>query len=76
MAELFVADYQQYGFFNLHYIPINLFYQYVAYPLPYNAKTFMGGGLFWLSPLFIAAFVGLVRGRPRWSMWALALGLG
>jgi hypothetical protein len=76
MDALFVADYQNYGYFSLHYIPINLFYQYVAYPLPYNSSTFMGGGLFWLSPLFAAAFVGVVRGQPRWSVWALVLTIG
>lgn len=76
MAEMFVADYRQYGYFNLHYIPVNLFFQYLAYPLPYNALTFMGGGLFWLSPLFIAAFTGLVHGRPRWLVWTLILTIG
>jgi hypothetical protein len=76
MAAMFRTDYQQYGYFSLHYIPINVFYQYVAYPLPYNAQTFMGGGLFWLSPLFIAAFVGVRRGQPRWSIWTLVLTIG
>ena len=76
MADLFVADYQQYGYFSWRYIPMNLFYQYLAYPLPYNSSTFMGGGLFWLSPLFVAAGVGLVRGQPRWSIGSLVLTIG
>lgn len=76
MAEMFVADYQQYGYFSLHYIPINLFYQYVAYPFPVNAATPLGGGLFWLSPLFFAAFAGLRQGQPRWSIGALVLTIG
>jgi hypothetical protein len=76
MAEMFAADYQQYGYFSLHYIPQNVFYQYLAYPLPYSARTLLGGGLFWLSPLFIAAFAGLWRGQPRWSARALALTIG
>jgi hypothetical protein len=53
-----------------------LFYQFVAYPLPYTAQTFMGGGLFWLSPTFAAAIWGITRGRPRWSTWTLAATIG
>lgn len=71
MAPIFVDDYRQYGAFNLHYVPINVFYQYVAYPLPLQKNTFFGGSLFLLTPVFFAAFVGAVQMRPRWSMWAL-----
>jgi hypothetical protein len=75
MAQVFADDYQRYGAFNLHYVPINFFYQYVTHPflaLPPRRETFMGGGLFWLSPVFLAAFWGLAEARPRWSAWALA----
>jgi hypothetical protein len=71
MAAIFVSDYATYGAFNLHYLPTNIFYQYITYPLPFREKSFFGGSLFLLTPIFLAAGVGIVRMRPRWSMWAL-----
>lgn len=71
MAPLFVSDYGKYGAFNLHYLPTNLYYQYIAYPLPISEQSLFGGSLFLLTPVFTAAFVGVARMRPRWSMWAL-----
>jgi len=71
MADIFVDDYRRYGAFNVHYLPTNLYYQYIAYPLPLNDNTFYGGSLFLLTPVFFAAWVGAIVMRPRWSMWAL-----
>jgi hypothetical protein len=71
MAAIFVSDYATYGAFNLHYLPANIFYQYIAYPLPFRETSFFGGSLFLLTPIFAAAGVGIARMRPRWSMWAL-----
>jgi hypothetical protein len=71
MAAIFVSDYATYGAFNLHYLPANVFYQYIAYPLPFREMSFFGGSLFLLTPIFAAAGVGIARMRPRWSMWAL-----
>ena len=71
MAPIFRADYQRYGAFNLHYVPTNLFYQYLAYPLPLRETSDFGGSLFLLSPVFFAAVWGAVSGRPRWLVWAL-----
>lgn len=70
MNPVFSADYQKYGAFNLHYVPINFFYQYIAYPLPIRPKSFYGGSLFLLSPLFLAAFWSMKKFRS-WSSWAL-----
>ena len=70
MGEGFRADYQQYGAFSLHYLPRNVFYQYLTYPLPLREATMQGGGLFWMSPPFLAAFWGL-SSRPRGSVLAL-----
>ncbi len=72
MAGFFKADYARYGAFDLNYVPINFFYQYVAYPFPWRDTSLMGGSLFLLSPVFAAAMWGVVVGRPRWSVWALA----
>jgi hypothetical protein len=78
MNSGFVADYQQFGPFNIHYMPINLFYNFVA--LPYLAwlgpdpgtSFWMGGSLFLMSPMFLLAFPGLRR-CWRTHGWALAL---
>ncbi|OGO29453.1 MAG: hypothetical protein A2W33_06805 [Chloroflexi bacterium RBG_16_52_11] len=56
MNEFFVEDYQKYGAFNLHYVPINFYYQYIYYPFPLTGEILMGGSLFLLSPLFFGAF--------------------
>lgn len=68
---VFAADYCRYGAFNLYYVPTNFFYQYVAYPLPLRPASYYGGSLFLLSPVFFAAFGGIINNRLRWSMWAL-----
>ncbi len=67
----FRADYTRYGVFNLYYVPVNFFYQYIDYPFLNTSNLFTGGSLFLLSPLFLAAFWGMVKGRPRWSTAAL-----
>jgi hypothetical protein len=56
----FQADILQYGAFNLHYLPTNFYYQYLYYPFPIRADSFMGGSLFLLSPVFLAIF---------WAIW-------
>lgn len=57
MGELFREDYLKYGGFNLHYVPTNIYYQYLTYPflLKNQENIFMGGSLFLLSPLFFGA---------------------
>jgi hypothetical protein len=71
MDTVFASDYQKYGAFNLHYLPTNVFYQYIAYPFPISKASYEGGSLFLLSPVFFAVFWGLAAGRPRWLAWAL-----
>ena len=75
MDPMFVADYHEYGAFNLHYLPTNFYYQYVHYPFPFNAKTLMGGSLFLLSPVFLYAFVGMIREyhNPNIWLWMLSV---
>jgi hypothetical protein len=73
MSELFRADYVKYGGFNVHYIPINIYYQYIAYP--FLAKDtlnfFMGGSLFLLSPVFFAIFWAFKDKNKRISNFVL-----
>ena len=71
MGPLFVGDYQRYGAFNIHYVPTNFRYQYIAYPFPLREANLMGGSLFLLTPVFFASFYALARGHPRWSVWTL-----
>lgn len=67
MSDFFRADYEKYGAFNLHYVPTNLYYQYIYYPSSTTKQSLLGGSLFLLSPVFFAAVWGVVVGRPRWS---------
>lgn len=76
MAGMFRADYEQYGAFNLHYLPTNLRYQFLAYPFPWDRESTLGGSLFLLTPVFVAAIWALFVGRQRWSVAGLAGSIG
>lgn len=71
MDDFFRPNYNRYGMFNLHYIPTNIFYEYLYYPFPVTSKVLMGGSLFLLSPLFFAIFPAIRQVKPRWVVWAL-----
>jgi hypothetical protein len=72
MAEQFAQDYQRYGAFNLHYLPTNLYYQFVTYPFPRRHESLMGGSLLLLSPVFFAAFWAWRKSSNRVSSTMLA----
>jgi hypothetical protein len=72
MSAFFRVDYQRYGAFNLHYLPTNVFYQFIAYPFPWRTRSSMGGSLFLLTPIFCGALWAIVTARPRWSTLTLA----
>lgn len=63
----FQTNMDRYGAFSLHYLPTNFYYQYLYHPLPYREGSHMGGGLFWMSPVFLAAALAFVGQRARWS---------
>ena len=73
MASIFLQDYRQYGLFNLHYLPINFYYQYIYYPFPWRSDSSMGGSLFLLSPILFSIFFGISKGRSRLSVFFLCL---
>jgi len=76
MAEYFRADYEKYGAFNLHYIPVNFYYQYISYPFLYKDNLFFqGGSLFLLSPVFFAIFNAVWNHRKNISIWLLNLSI-
>jgi hypothetical protein len=71
MDAFFRADYDRYGPFNLHYVPINFYYQYIFYPLPLRDESKMGGSLLLLSPLFFGALAAFWKPRSPWAVWVL-----
>lgn len=74
MGAGFRDDFQRYGLFSVHYLPRNVFYELLTYPLPVRLGSDQGGGLFWMTPPFLAAFWGL-SSRPRASVVALVLSI-
>lgn len=78
MNSIFRNSYETYGPFSLHYVPINFYYQYLYYPFaswPPTEELFMGGSLFLLSPLFLAAFWGIIKEKDRFNVWGLVLSI-
>lgn len=72
MHPSFRADYERYGLFNLHYLPTNLYYQFIAYVL-FTDDRWQGRGIFWLSPLLLGAPWALWLGRRNPLVWAPAV---
>jgi hypothetical protein len=75
MNAVFVEEYQKYGAFHLHYVPINFFYQYIQYPFPFSEETLMGGSLFLLSPVFFFIFPALVHRYRSLDTWILLVSI-
>ena len=73
MSVIFEENYARYGAFNLHYIPDNVYYQYIYYPFPVREDFRMGGSLFLLSPVFFAALYSLWQDRKTLSTWVLVI---
>jgi hypothetical protein len=70
LADPFFAEnIRRYGIFSLHYLERNFFYHYVAYPYPVSPETVVGGSLFLLTPLYVAAFLSLFGSRERFLVW-------
>lgn len=68
----FAAHFARYGVFNLHYLPTNLYYQFVAYTI-LPPKCWFGGGIFWMTPVLLGAPYGIWQGRRNRLVWALVL---
>ena len=73
----FIDNARQYGFFNLHYIWPNIYYQFLVYPFSLINGNFAvegwGGSLFLLSPLFFAAPLALWQDRRNPITWVLLI---
>ncbi|HSP98297.1 MAG TPA: hypothetical protein VL049_13785 [Candidatus Dormibacteraeota bacterium] len=70
-APFFRENFHRYGAFDIHYVLTNLYYQHIYYPFPIRADFYMGGSLWLLSPVFLAAFWGMASDAPRWSRLGL-----
>ena len=70
MSDLFAGNFGQYGIFNLHYLPTNFRYQFLAYTV-FSDERWQGGGIFWMTPVLLGAFGGIWRGRRDSLTWAL-----
>lgn len=73
LGPFFQADFEKYGVFNLRYIPINFYYNFIYYPIPFTSNSLLGGSLFLLSPVFFAALTALYTAHPRLSTFFLGL---
>lgn len=67
-----VIDFERYGQFSPHYVPRNLYYQFVAYTL-LSPERWRGGGLFWMTPVYLGAVYAAWRERYSPLVRALAL---
>lgn len=68
--EYFRGDFERYGTFSLHYLPGNLYYQFVAYTIATPQQS-LGGGLFWMTPVLLGAPAALWLYRRNRITWAL-----
>lgn len=71
----FRPDFERYGVFNLHYLGTNLWYQFWSYPVftPLAEQSWLGGGLFWMTPILLAAPWAIIRRRRDPLVWMLLL---
>lgn len=61
MGPWFRKDFEEYGYFNVHFIPYNMYYEWFKAPtflghFPFIGFDLKGFGMFWLSPLFVLLF--------------------
>ena len=74
-SGVYLTAFQRYGFFNLHYVPINFYYHYIFYPFPLRLESLQGGSLFLLSPLFFGVFAAFWKPREKIFVWALLVSI-
>lgn len=72
VSPFFANDFARYGTFSLHYLPTNLYYEFVAYTVM-TPQQWMGGGLFWMTPVLLGAPAALWFQRRLPLVWALLL---
>lgn len=70
VSDFFRADFERHGTFSLYYLPVNLYYEFVAYTV-FTPQQWMGGGLFWMTPVLLGAPAALWLNRRNSLTWAL-----
>jgi hypothetical protein len=70
MDAAFAENFARYGIFSVHYLPTNLRYQFLAYTV-FSDERWLGGGIFWMTPLLLGAFGGLWAGRRAPLTWVI-----
>jgi hypothetical protein len=70
MGASFADNFARYGVFNIHYLPTNLRYQFLAYTV-FSDERWLGGGIFWMTPLLFGAFGRLWAGRREPLTWII-----
>ena len=70
MDASFADNFARYGVFSIHYLPTNLRYQFLAYTV-FSDERWLGGGIFWMTPLLFGAFGGLWAGRREPLTWLI-----
>ena len=75
VAGFFAADFARYGVFNTHYLLTNLREHFWTYPVftPREEQRWLGGGLFWMSPILLAAPWAILQYRRDRLIWAMVL---
>ncbi len=69
-SPAFREELGRYGLFHVHYLPKNLHYELLGYTL-FSNRRWMGGGLFWMTPVLLGAIQGAWSGRRCPLAWAL-----
>jgi hypothetical protein len=72
MNPIFQADFDRYSAFDLHYLPTNLYYQFLAYPL-FTTQQWNGGGIFWMTPVLLGAPYAIWKERKSALTYALVV---
>lgn len=73
LGPFFQNDFDTFGTFSLHYVPVNFYYNFIYYPFPPTEETLMGGSLFLLSPVFFSVFWGLKSNSNKVADWILGI---
>jgi hypothetical protein len=72
VSPFFASDFARYGTFNLHYLPTNVYYEFIAYTVM-TPQQWMGGGLFWMTPVLLGVPAALWYYRWQPLIWSLLL---
>jgi hypothetical protein len=88
VGPMFREDFEHHGVFSLHYLPTNLYHHFATHPLVDRQLWFggghlterlvadplwMGGSLFWMTPVLLGAPYAVWIGRGSMLVWSQVL---